>query len=445
MSEQQNQSDSTASSSNPGTCSRIDVLALEDLVADVARGLVREGGTQGDWEDARGTGDVLIALSEVLPQHLYPDLRRNANQFLLNSVSVNGDMACWGEEVWDTAITMIALCRAPKPQREIVLASAKWLISQYRKGETNWYSEPWETLWALVAMHDAIQLIPELADDFDPKPALEWVIAFFDSETGLLVNKHYTAQFLIASSRWLDTPVMVDPNCQLAHQLQICRSIAASKFISAFQNGERLWTPDTWANSLIVWGLSDAGAICADQKWIDGIHRCFRESISSHSPTEDRAFAVIALARMARMALHASKNSLPRSILALQEQFPDPMFRILLEQVRNIEAPDEMEAQRQRLVQKIQGLADFREHPPFFSNTTSDGYYTFNIRATYANIGCIMALTVFLTLLSNSATTHLESRVALLFTAFPIGLGALASLLQVLDIKPRDWFKRGGK
>ena len=45
---------------------KVELGPAETVVADLTRGLIQEGCEQGNWDDARGTGDALIALSEAL-------------------------------------------------------------------------------------------------------------------------------------------------------------------------------------------------------------------------------------------------------------------------------------------------------------------------------------------------------------------------------------------
>ncbi|MFZ9881924.1 MAG: hypothetical protein ACO3QC_11035, partial [Phycisphaerales bacterium] len=197
---------------------RVDERPAEDLA-----GLIIEGSSLGNWEDARGTSDVLLALSEVLPQESFPRLRESAYEFLAAASVSDGQGVSWGEEVWDTAFAVIALCRDHSPNRVLIEQGARWLIEAYQRNGKNWYSEPWETLWALVAMHDAISVVPELRASFDPKPVLNWLLSLLDSRGGVLVNHHYTAQFLIAASRWLDHPVMVEADSELSERIQSAR------------------------------------------------------------------------------------------------------------------------------------------------------------------------------------------------------------------------------
>lgn len=421
---------------------KVELGPAETAVADLTRGLIQEGCEQGNWEDARGTGDALIALSEALAPDDYPALRTAAAHFLASTAIAEGESVCWGEEVWDTSIAIMALCRAAPVDRRLVKQGAMWLLGQYRKSGDNWYSEPWETLWALVAMHDATLAVPELAKEFDPKPALRWLLGVIDAKSGLLVNQHYTAQFLIASSRWLDHPVMVDPDSELAARLQAARVTAAKVLHEPSRGGVALWAPDVWANALIVWGLADSGAIDLDQAWVDTVSAGFQTMMASDLPTEDRAFAVVALARMVRSVASSSALALPAGLLALEERNPDPAFRILLEHIRNTQSLKDARSQHVRIRPYLEGVRDFRDKPPFVTRRSVAGYYTVHVRQSTVHILCILLLTVALTLLSSSAAQSMDSRLALVLTAIPIGLGSLASLAQILDVRPREWFGR---
>ena len=421
---------------------KVELGPAETLLGVITRGLIQEGRENGNWDDARGTGDVLIALSEVLDPDDYPALRKSATAFLTANSLSEHDTLCWGEEVWDTSIAIMALCRSAQVDRNIVKRGCMWLLGQYRKSGDNWYSEPWETLWALVAMHDATLLLPELTREFDPKPALRWLLKLLDRQSGLLVNQHYTAQFLIASSRWLDHPVMVDPDSELALELQEARMSAARRLSTPHRSGEPLWAADIWANALILWGLADAGAIDPDQAWVDTISTGFQTMVSDKSATEDRAFAVVALSRMVRSVKASSALALPSGLLALEERNPDPAFRILFEHIRNTQILRDAHSQHVIIRPFLDGIRDYRDRPPTITSRSVAGYYTIHMRQSVVHVACISLLTVTLTMLSSSASQFMDSRLALVLTAIPIGLGSLASLAQILDIHPREWLSR---
>lgn len=423
---------------------KIDTRPLEEIIAQLARGLIAEGCERGNWEDARGTGDALLALAEVLDEGAFPSLRRSACEFLAASATRGDAGASWGEEVWDSAIALTALCRSSCPDSGMISDGARWLLDVYQKGDGNWYSEPWESHWALVAMHDVRVASPEATRGFDPKPALNWLLSLFDASTGRLVNLHYTAQFLIASSRWLDQPVMVEPSGELAERLQAARITASSNLLKAMRADGALWSAELWANSLIVWGLADAGAAPLDQAWIDEIARGFRKAIQREQPTEDRAFAILALSRLATSLAGAAAFSLPLGLLDLEKRYPHPAVRVMLEQVRANQLTQDSAAFRSRITTQIGSIPDFLHRPPAISKETFRGYYTVNLRESVVNIAAVLIATVLLTALSSTATSYLDSDYAALLTAIPIGLGVLATLAQILDIRPSQWLRKGG-
>lgn len=422
---------------------KVDARPLEELVVQLVRGLVAEGCERGNWEDTRGTGDALIALSEVLDDHAFPVLRRSASEFLADSATSFEDGLSWGEEVWDSSIATIALCRGPVPDRGRVSEAFRMLTELYRIGGGNWYSEPWETLWALVAMHEAIVKFPELQGEFDPKPALSWLLTLFDERKGQLVNLHYTAQLLIASSKWLDHPVMVDPSSDLANRLQDVRIAAARHLLGSLRADGGLWSPDLWANALIVWGLADAGAVPLDQVWVNDVARGFRDAVRRDQPTEDRAFAVVGLSRLANAISGAAACSLPRGLLDLEQRYPDASLRVILEQVRSEQFDRDSARLRGRITRQVADMADFRQKPPAVSRSTFRGYYTVNVRQSVVNVSAILGVTVILTILSSAAASYIDASYAGFLTAIPIGLGMLATLAQILDIRPREWIGRG--
>jgi hypothetical protein len=110
--------------------------------------------------------------------------------------------------------------------------------------------------------------------------------------------------------------------------------------------------------------------------------------------------------------------------------------------VRNLQADQDLSAQRSRLAPKLEGLPDFRHRPPFVSRTSVLGYYTVHLNQTTVNVFGILLLTTALTALSTTASEQLGERYAALATVVPIALGSLATLAQILDIRPREWFDR---
>ena len=428
--------------SRSGSFAKVDVSPFESLIVDLVRGLIAEGCERGNWEDARGSGDVLIALSEVLDESAFPRLRSDAYRHLTSLAIRSDGTATWGEEVWDTAIALIALCRMPSPDRALIADGARWLAELYRKSDGNWYYEPWDSLWALVAMHDALALVPDAAPEFDPKPALVWLLSVFDHGRGQLVNSHNSAQFLIASSRWLDHPVMIAPSSALAEELQAARVVAADTLMSSLRQDGQLWRADLWANSLIVWGLADAGAVALDPSGRSEVAQGFRDSMKRNSPTEDRAFAVIALSRLVRTLSGTTASCLPEGILAFERRYPDPALRALLEHVRAVQYAQDTDIHRSRITARVGDMPDFQHRPPVISRGTFRGYYTLNLRQSAVNIAAILITTIFLTLLSGATATMIEGRFAWLLTAIPIGLGMLATIAQILDVRPAQWFSR---
>jgi hypothetical protein len=430
---------------NSLTKNKLILKSLEDIIINVSRELIKEGCELGNWEDTRGTGDALIALQEVIMSDQYPNLKKSSFSTIKKNAIYSEDLTSWGEEVWDTAIAIIALTKERKPDVELIGKSVKWLLSIFNRGEPSWYSEPWETLWALIALYEAFKILPEEAKNFNPVPPIQWLLRLYDDQSGILVNDHYTAQLLIVLTKWLDNEFIISSEDELAERLQRMRIKSADYFIKkiSFSENDELWTSETWANSLIIWGLADAGAINWKKTNVQKIIALLNNELKKADlPTEDRAFSIIALSKLYQLLSNTALEQLPEGILEVEKRIPDPGLRVILEHFNQINMEKESLDFKRYIGIKIDGISDFKQKPPFFTGSFYSEYYQLNINKLYSNIVIIILVSLVLAMVSIYSSQFANNKLTGWVAAIPIILGILATIAQLLDIHFKDWFKK---
>ncbi|HWG21239.1 MAG TPA: prenyltransferase/squalene oxidase repeat-containing protein [Terracidiphilus sp.] len=156
----------------------------------------------------------------------------------------------WGEEIWDTAMALIALkamgAHTNDPQLDIGL---KWMASKYSvNGRGNWHDDPWETSWALLAILKSGKVVSGV----DVLAPTQWLATLQDSE-GRIIAPQFTAYFIeICHS-------LAKVDLELPDSLIECVEDAKNFLMRALSDSSPsiLWTGEAWSNGQILWILTD--------------------------------------------------------------------------------------------------------------------------------------------------------------------------------------------
>jgi len=218
------------------------------MIADAYSFLFREGEREGNWTEARSTALAGMCLDSVCdPTSPWCQLVKD---WLIKSQCETGS---WGEEIWDTAMCLLALKKlGESTKRDSLQKGLHWIASKYSlNGRDNWHDEPWETAWALIAVL-RLGLPPE---GINIPNAVEWFVG--QDEQGRVIAPHYTGYFLLIHDAL--------PKIGLQHnseKLATAQSKAVKFLIRTLQDSDegRLWTGEAWSNGQILWAL--AGSNC---------------------------------------------------------------------------------------------------------------------------------------------------------------------------------------
>jgi hypothetical protein len=129
----------------------------------------------------------------------------------------------------------------------------RWLLGEYSEIEDNFRNEPWETLWALLAL----QYLGELNQDTRQlvKNSISWVLSKRNRE-GILVAPHYVGLLLSVLDQAYE-------NIDLSNKEELFYLEVIQQSISYLLNEYRekrkenyLWNNEPWSIGLILFGLA---------------------------------------------------------------------------------------------------------------------------------------------------------------------------------------------
>ena len=388
----------------------------------------------GHWGDVRGTGDALIAFGEILRGKV-PNLRSASLKYLLSSCDINEDekMANWNEEVWDSAIALIALNYIESDDPVLIKIKTfgiNWLLLKFKQGNNNWNEEPWETLWALLAL-SKYSIASEHKDVFSK--SFDWLNSLYKENSGILINWHYTALYLIVENSATLYIGEEDHKIKSGKLSQIFLSSIRSHFSSFKTNEhqEKLWTKELWSNALVLWAYSERelNDFIDDFESTTLIYRWFENAGREHAIVEDIAFSSIALFSLLKSlkVMHAFND-----LKTVSEQ--DEV--ILVSKLK-----DYFEV-RFAINSKISGQIssiDFCEKMPIFSSPY-ERYYTFNFNKRIFGATAFLVLTATLSLGSSHLKDYIGHSATEIITFASIFLGILATFAQLFGITIHDFF-----
>lgn len=344
----------------------------------------------GHWEEVRSTAlaGMCVQLREVGHS---PWLNAIAD-WLRGKQTREGEAAgSWCEEIWDTAMCLIALKDLEVSSKDPAIDQAlRWVASLFsRNGRGNWHDEPWETSWALLALCRC----GRRDDRVDPAAAVKWLISL-QSTDGLIVAPHYTAYFVLIDA-W-SSKLSLDDECRA--EMRSARERCVAVLLRLFEESppKLLWTGEPWSNGQILWALCEAGSFPYEQSELVEKALCWFEQVQGQDGSwldvEDTASALLgcfSLLQLLRLG-HDCGN-----------------------RPRRIEVRRELEIQLQRAVR----VPPFALRQRLFERDIDTGFVSINLRERTMKI-VLAALTLI----------------------FVSGIGFIVNLQQFIEMV-RGWFK----
>ena len=216
--------------------------------------LFRRASRHGHWQEVRST--ALAAMCVQLREDGQSLWLRTIGDWLRAKQIQEGESSgSWGEEVWDTAMCIIALkdleVSSKDPAIESAMAWMGSLFSQNRRD--NWHDEPWETSWALLA----VCRCGRLSQRIDVEKALTWLVSL-QTANGIIVAPHYTAYFVLIES-W-SSRLALSEECRILCRDAKTRCVSALNQLLEESPAEVLWTGEPWSNGQILWALCSTGS-----------------------------------------------------------------------------------------------------------------------------------------------------------------------------------------
>lgn len=228
---------------------RVVTEGIERIVADARR---RDG-----WQGVRSTADALLAMDRCLPNGVLTHARQAAVDHLVESYTeLSVGCGHWEQEVWDTAVALYAL--VPHVQFEqVTTGGVAWLLS-LQTPDGCWNEEPWETMWAMLALERARAYdVGGLSRD-EVSRAAEWLLGFVDCPSdGMVVNRHYSALFLVLASE-LDASRLEETVRNAWGQASRRVSSRLLSMPRRTLSDGTMWTDEVWSSGLVLWGLSSS-------------------------------------------------------------------------------------------------------------------------------------------------------------------------------------------
>lgn len=413
--------------------------SIEDLVVLALHDVLREAAVSGNWGDVRGTSDSLIAIETCLPPHAYPRLRAAASDWLIGRSFAESGLRNWEEEVWDSAVALLALAGDSRRPERAIGEGVRWLEEHHRFGHDNWNDEPWETLWALLAIHATATVSPHHVPAEIPIGSLRWLLSLLDNpRPGLLVSWHYTGLLVLVAGRYASSGELAARDPAFAADLRAAVERVVARMVEWLASGDgagELWTREVWSNSLVLWAAAENEAVHEGSAGLPRLVDWYRDRLRrSDLMTEDRAFACIALFHLL-VSLETTRDVAVRR--ALEEM--RTRVREGREAERAIDVIDAHEVRvadrvRERIARRLATTRpDFVARPPFLTTSEFRGYYTVHAHRKTVNVALIVAATAALTLMT-VAQDLFGARMNRLVALVPIGLGALATLAQLMNL-----------
>lgn len=211
--------------------------------------LFATGRKEGHWSEVRSTALAGMCI-DCLPSAT-GEWCRCIREWLEDQQLKDGAaQGSWGEEIWDTAMALMALKAMGAHTNDPQLDSGlKWMGSKYSvNGRGNWHDDPWETSWALLAILKSGKILPGV----DVLAAIQWLSSLQDPE-GRIIAPQFTAYFIeICHSLAkvdLELPDSLSDSVKNGRNF-LLRALSES-------SPSTLWTGEAWSNGQILWILTE--------------------------------------------------------------------------------------------------------------------------------------------------------------------------------------------
>ncbi len=245
----------------------------------------------------------------------------------------DGDAAgSWGEEIWDTAMCVIALKEMGVSTADSTVQRAvDWIASLYSaNGRYNWHDEPWETSWSLMALLRAGYIPSNINID----KTVRW-LASLQTPDGAIISPHYTGYFVMINSMAQTNDAVPDSTRLLldTHSSQAKDYLTKELQLSS---PDRLWTGEAWSNGQILLALCLGQGFPIDDNYqVKKVVNWFAYSQNAKggwSDVEDTASAILGLYALESLILRTypiqSDESQYGLSAQLQRRSPTPRLRI---------------------------------------------------------------------------------------------------------------------
>lgn len=399
---------------------------LEEILTSGLKKLIAEGCRKGNWDDVRGTSDAIMVLGTCLPPDAFEKLKLSAADWLVQrSIKLTTDDSLnWEEEVWDTSVAVMGLCATAECHKNSpYLVDAKRWLTTIHSRQNNWNDEPWESLWALLALY-SIQNLTQSKFDENMKVVFSWLLSLCGKpKEDMLVNWHYTALFVMAAKRYLDHPdSKSDKN--LHSELKKTRDAMLSAIqrqlhlsFNTDTTEQKPWTGELWSNSLALRCLAEEVTLedvpfKVEDTDLQQLLKYFGAAmVDSDVQTEDLAFACLALFQLyVRLEKRCAKILEPLQ-LENMETFSEDKLRL-------------------KLKNRLSQMRDYCKKPDTFSANEFEGYYTINLDQKKT----LLVITFVLTIALTSFSQFMPERIRPWFAFILLILGTLAIVIQLLGV-----------
>jgi hypothetical protein len=282
--------------STPEVAEQLDrfLIKTDDLLVKAYKFLFESGCAEGHWNEARSTALAGMCIEWAVPNgHPWRDAVKKS--VFDSQITTGPDAGSWGDEIWDTAMSVLALKDLGVSSHDTpILQALGWISNHFSlNGRGNWHDEPWETCWALIAL-----LQSGTFEHVDVREPLKWLLAFQD-EQGQILAPHYTAYFIHICT------LLPKANLPqgIRENIQTGRRRAADFLIQMLQTSKSgLWTGEAWSNGQILWMLASAHEFpVADESSVTKVLDWFtstQKSEGNWADVEDTASAVLGLTRL---------------------------------------------------------------------------------------------------------------------------------------------------
>ena len=307
-----------------------EIEQVYDMVTDAFGFLFRCASKTGHWHEPRSTALAAICLQA----------REDSSSFWLRAVREwletqqvrDGDSAgSWCEEIWDTAMCIVAFKELRvSSNNPVVERGLNWIASLFSaNGRGNWHDEPWETSWALIAILHSGRTLPTV----DIAKPIRWLVSL-QGKDGNIVAAHYSAYFILIRCDSRKANLAEDTRTLMESASQKCVSFLQSSLCTS--DPQRLWTGEAWSNGQILWSLCASQTFpIHDRVQVAKVISWFKQNQGNQgnwSDIEDTASAIIGLLhflRHASMASGITEEQTNRNIEHnLRKRVPVPQLKI---------------------------------------------------------------------------------------------------------------------